>query len=219
MPASLLKRIPLRFNYNNSYYQNAYSAIPKNGYTELFHRLIDSPCINLSLNTEYSPSMIDSYNHIFYSGPIDLFYNYCFGDLSYRTVYWENQLVSGDYQGNSQSNYPSLDQSFTRIIEHKYFTPWLTFDKSIVSKEFSVETTRSLEPFYPKRLEVDISILHKYCALAESDLGVTFMGRLGTYRYLDMWKVTLETLELSDVICRFYLNSEGDLPTFSSSPV
>lgn len=218
LPASLLKRIPLRFNYDNSYYKNSYSAIPRNGYTELFWKLIDSPCINLALNTEYDSSLRESYDHIFYSGPIDLFYNYRFGDLSYRTVYWKNQLVSGDYQGNSQSNYPSLDQDFTRVIEHKYFMPWLSFDKTIVSQEYSIETDRSREPFYPKRLESDMHILSKYSAIAMLDSQITFMGRLGTYRYLDMWKVTLETLELSDTICKYYLQGEGCIPTFSSSP-
>ena len=191
LPASILKRLPVRFNYSDSYFHSTYSAIPVNGYTELFENLLNHKNITLNLGLEYMPSMNHSFSHVFYSGGIDSYFSYKFSPLGYRTVFWENHSTEGDFQGASQVNYPSLTTPFTRIIEHKHFMPWASIPNSLYSFEFSKETTLTDEPYYPKRLDSDLQTLRQYHALAHEEENVTFMGRLGTYRYIDMWKVCL----------------------------
>ncbi|MDA7677006.1 NAD(P)-binding protein [bacterium] len=218
LPASILKRIPVRFNYSDSYYHSSYSAIPVNGYTELFENLLKHKNITLKLGVEYSPSMNNSFTHVFYSGGIDSYFSYKYGPLGYRSVFWEDHITEGDFQGASQINYPTMTLPYTRIIEHKYFMPWTSISKSIYSYEYSKETTLTDEPYYPKRLDSDLLTLRQYHSLAHNEENVTFMGRLGTYRYLDMWKVTLETLELMDLAHLAY-SSGSPFPLFSFDPL
>lgn len=213
LPASILKRIPVRFNYDANYHNAKYTGIPANGYTEIFERLLDHPQIKLELCCEYSHKMSDTYTHTFYSGTIDGYFNYRHGRLGYRTVYWKTKKFSGDFQGCSQMNYPDTSQEYTRIIEHKHFMPWNTYDDTVVSWEYSKETSINDEPYYPKRLPEDISKLVMYQKEAEKNKNVTFMGRLGTYRYLDMWKVIDEALDLARLVNKRVSLGE-QLPTF-----
>lgn len=197
IPATVLKRLPLRFNYNDNYYDKRFQGIPNNGYTEIISKLLDHEKIHLILNQEFTETMNVEYSHIFFSGKIDEFFGYQHGMLGYRTVYWEDEVFRGDFQGNAVINYTDMSVDFTRVIEHRHFYPNLEFTESLISREFSKETLPIDEPFYPKRLSSDLEKLNKYIALAKSLPNIFFIGRLGTYRYLDMDKIIEEALELS----------------------
>ena len=218
LSASILKRLPIRFNYEDNYYHSGYCAMPANGYTELFEKLLDHPSISIELNQGYSHLLSNDYTHTFMTGPIDQFFDYQYGRLGYRTVYWENEQYSGDFQGNAVNNFPQLDQKYTRIIEHKHFAPWQKHEKSFVSIEYSKETGPKDEPYYPKRLQTDMERLRLYVDLALEQENVSFLGRLATYRYLDMWKVTEETLDFADRAINALRNHEM-IPTFSTNPM
>ena len=137
LPASILKRLPVRFNYNDNYYNNIYQGIPVNGYTELVEKLLDSSKINITLNKKfsYSSELLSTYNHIFYTGPIDAFFDYKFGRLGYRTVTFEKHTADGDYQGNAVINYCDETVPYTRVHEHKHFAPWEEHEKTVYFKE------------------------------------------------------------------------------------
>jgi UDP-galactopyranose mutase len=204
LPASIIKRIPIRFSYDDNYYNKKYQAIPRNGYTEIIKNMLDHRNINLSLKTQWKEFMINNYDYIFYSGPIDEFYDYRYGQLGYRTVYWKKKTIIGDYQGSAGINFSDLSVDHTRIYEHKHFTPWKKFKKSIVFKEYSKETSIKDIPFYPKRLTNDNVLFNKYVELSKKEKKIKFIGRLGTYRYLDMEDVIYESL----IISKKFLNKE-----------
>lgn len=197
LPASILKRLPVRFNYNDNYYSNQFQGIPENGYTEIFEKMLDNSRIELKLNTKYDNSFLSmKYDHIFYTGAIDAFFNFKYGPLSYRTVFFEKNITEGDYQGNAVINYTDNTVPYTRIHEHKHFTPWENHDKTIFFKEYSKETEKEDIPYYPKRLKNDMEKLTKYQTEASKLDNITFAGRLATYRYMDMHHVIAESLEL-----------------------
>ncbi len=198
LPASILKRIPVRFNYDDNYHNNIYTGIPTNGYTALMEALINHPNITVTLNKKFTPQIdVSIYDHIFYTGPIDAYFNFAYGRLGYRTVTFETFYADGDYQGVTQMNYCDADVPHTRITEHKHFTYWQKFDKTICYKEFSKETNENDIPYYPKRLQSDKVLLLKYRADAEKLSNVSFLGRLATYRYMDMHNVIGEALDFS----------------------
>jgi UDP-galactopyranose mutase len=197
LPASILKRLPVRFNYNDNYYANPLQGIPKDGYTAIFGKMLEHPQIELRLNTKYNNIFsVEEYDHIFYTGPVDAFFNYKYGRLSYRTVFFEKGYAEGDYQGNAVINYSDESVPYTRVHEHKHFTPWESHEKTIFFKEFSKETEEDDIPFYPKRLPEDLKKLESYEAEVKTLNGFTFLGRLATYRYMDMHHVIGEALEL-----------------------
>jgi len=209
LPASLLKRIPVRFNYDDNYHNNIYTGIPVDGYTALFNKLIDNPKIKIQLNKKFESSMDTSnYNHVFYTGPIDAYFNFRYGKLGYRTVTFEKFTEIGDHQGATQVNYCDEGVPYTRIAEHKHFTPWESFEKTVYFKEYSKETTDEDIPYYPKRLQKDKELLLKYRDDAEQLKAISFLGRLATYRYMDMHHVIGEALDYSaDFINHFQENS------------
>ncbi len=200
LPASILKRLPVRFNYNDNYYNNIYQGIPVDGYTALVEKLLDSEKINVALNKkfQYSDELAKAYDHIFYTGPIDAFYNYKHGKLGYRTVYFEKHIATGDHQGNAVINYCEEKIPFTRVHEHKHFAPWEVHEKTVYFKEFSKETEADDIPYYPKRLEADKQILAAYKAEALQSSGISFLGRLATYRYMDMHHVIGEAINFAE---------------------
>lgn len=202
LPASILKRLPVRFNYDDNYYSSKWQAIPANGYTTIVEKILDHENITVELNTSWSVSDNEPYDSIVYTGPIDRYFGYKHGRLGYRTVYWEKEYGRGDLQGTAVINYPSAKQPFTRIHEHKHFTPWETHDSSIIFTEFSKETTAQDIPYYPKRLPGDLKILARYQTEAANQSKVKFAGRLGTYQYLNMDLVINQALELSDSLCK-----------------
>jgi UDP-galactopyranose mutase len=214
LPASFLKRIPVRFNYDDNYHTNIFTGIPVDGYTAVMEKMIDNPAIQIILNKKFIPGS-DSigFDHVFYTGPIDAFFNYQFGRLGYRTVTFEKSIAVGDFQGSSQINYCEEKIPYTRITEHKHFTPWENHEKTICFTEFSKETGTDDLPYYPKRLAADKELLVQYRMLAEAQNGVTFLGRLATYRYMDMHHVIDEAMGMAK---QFLLNlkEEKKLPVF-----
>jgi UDP-galactopyranose mutase len=198
LPASILKRIPVRFNYDDNYHNNLYTGIPVGGYTALFEKLIDNKNIRVELNKKFNSSPgTNDYDHIFYTGPIDAYFNFKHGRLGYRTVTFEKFTGDGDHQGVTQINYCDEDIPYTRIAEHKHFTPWEEHHKTIYFKEYSKETGADDIPYYPKRLETDKQLLLKYRQEAEQLNKISFLGRLATYRYMDMHNVIGEALNYS----------------------
>ncbi len=198
LPASILKRIPVRFNYDDNYHNNIYTGIPVEGYTAVMEKMIDHPSVKVTLNKKFIPQDdLNSYDHIFYTGPIDAFFNYEYGRLGYRTVTFEKNYAKGDHQGATQVNYCDVNIPYTRITEHKHFTPWETHDKTVFFTEYSKETTPGDTPYYPKRLTADKQLLKQYREAAQQQNKVSFLGRLATYRYMDMHHVIGEALDFA----------------------
>lgn len=198
LPASILKRLPIRYTHNNNYYRSVYQGIPAEGYTKLVERLLSPDNINVSLNVDFKSIDVEGYDHVFVTMPIDEFFDYSFGRLRYRTVEWKKEVFNGDVFGHPGVNYPSLDIDFTRQREHKHYTPWENFDKTVVTTEYSKETQVGDEPYYPLSLEEDKQLFIQYMHKALSLSNYTFLGRLATYRYMDMHQVIEEALDLSD---------------------
>jgi UDP-galactopyranose mutase len=217
LPASLLKRLPVRFNYDDNYHNNIYTGIPAEGYTAIFEKLLDSAKIKVVLNKKFDGSADTSaFDHIFYTGPIDAWFNYKHGRLGYRSLTFEKFTAEGDHQGVTQVNYCDEEVPYTRVAEHKHFTPWEQHDKTVYFKEYSKETVEGDTPYYPKRLEADKELLMKYRQDADSLTHVSFLGRLGTYRYMDMHHVIGEALDFSK---RFIdaINKNEKPPVFPNS--
>lgn len=202
LPASILKRLPVRFNYDDNYYASKFQGIPKNGYTYIVERMLDHPNIELRLNTAFSRDQSDDYSHVFYSGPIDAWFNYSAGRLGYRTLDFDMERHEGDYQGNPVINYGNQEVPYTRISEHKHFAPWEQHDKTLIYKEYSRLCEENDTPYYPIRLVKDKEQLTKYVEMARAEINTTFVGRLGTYRYLDMHITIEEALKVADVFLK-----------------
>ena len=194
LPAAILKRLPVRFNYDDNYYNALYQGIPEEGYTAVIQRILDHPGITVETGVSWHEDMRPEYDHVVYTGPLDAFYHHRHGRVGYRTVYWEKQVHSGDYQGNAVINYTESTPAYTRIHEHKHFAPWESHEKTIVLTEYSKETDSADIPYYPKRLESDLMMLARYRSLAGAEVGISFLGRLATYRYMDMHHVIDEAL-------------------------
>ncbi|HUS02866.1 MAG TPA: UDP-galactopyranose mutase [Chitinophagaceae bacterium] len=217
LPASILKRIPVRFNYDDNYHNNIYTGIPVDGYTALFERLLDNPKIKVELNRKFDPATDTSaYDHVIYTGPVDAWFNFKYGRLGYRTVTFEKFIEKGDHQGVTQINYCDEEVPFTRIAEHKHFTPWEEHEKTVYFKEYSKETAETDIPYYPKRLQADKDLLIKYREEAKDLKGVSFLGRLATYRYMDMHHVIGEALDYSKLFIDAMANKQA-IPVFPNT--
>ncbi|MFN8790499.1 MAG: UDP-galactopyranose mutase [Bdellovibrionales bacterium] len=214
LPASILKRLPVRFNYDDNYYNQKYQGIPENGYTEIVQKILDHPQIRVHLKTRLDPEDVQHFDHVFWCGPLDAFYRFDEGRLQYRTLRFERFEADGDYQGNAVINYCDEGVPFTRISEHKHFAPWEEHAKTVCFREFSELCQPHQTPYYPLRLTHDKTRLERYVERARREKSVTFVGRLGTYRYLDMHVVIGEALDLAK-ICR----SQDEWPAFSQSPL
>jgi UDP-galactopyranose mutase len=186
LPASILKRLPVRFNYDDNYYAARFQGIPIEGYTRMIENILSHPRITVECGQPYEDGMRAGFDHLFYTGSLDRYFKSVSGRLGYRTVTFEKFETDGDYQGNAVINYPGMDVPYTRIHEHKHFAPWETHDRTLFFREFSKETTECDIPYYPKRLEEDLQKLLQYRKLAQKEDGVSFLGRLGTYRYMNM---------------------------------
>lgn len=189
LPASIISRLPFRLNYDDSYFFHSHQAIPRDGYTAMVAGILDHPAITLHLGqrAEAMPQT-GAYDHVVYSGKLDRYYKDLFGPLGYRTLDFERIDHDGDYQGIAVMNYCDPDVPFTRITEHKHFAPWegRSAGKSVAFREYSRESGPTDIPYYPLRLAADQDRLRRYVDHARQDSGVTFVGRLGTYSYLDM---------------------------------
>ena len=202
LPASIARRLPFRLNYNDNYYNKKYQGLPIEGYTPLFEKIFAASNINLSLNVSFEKTMEKDYDLILYSGTIDQFFDFEFGQLSYRTVYWEKHTCVGYFQGNAVINYTTEDKPYTRINEPIYFEPWkeqLPKGQSIYFKEYSKKTGTSDTPYYPIRRKEDLLQLSLYQKRLSSKEFSKFIfhGRLGMYKYLDMDMTIDESAALS----------------------
>lgn len=216
LPASVFGRLPIRFNYNDNYYNSKYQAIPKYGYSSIIEAILTHPKISLSLGRSFRAEdragVLDNYDYVFYTGPLDSFFGYSLGRLGYRSLDFERvHSEYDDYQGNAVINYPDLSVPWTRIHEHKHFAPWEKTSGTVVYREYSKETRDGDEPFYPKRLSSDKALLDGYKGLAMElsnsktfRAGFGFLGRLGTYRYLDMAPTIEEALKFADQFSTSY---------------
>ena len=199
LPASILKRLPVRFNYDDNYFAHKYQGMPKDGYTDIVSSMLNHPNITVKLSTFFSKDMIDEYEHVFYSGPIDAFFDYELGRLGYRTLDFVMEKADGDFQGCAVMNYGDESVPYTRISEHKHFTPWEKHEQTLYFKEYSRLCTQNDIPYYPIRQTQEQEMLKQYVSKANNETKVTFVGRLGTYRYLDMDVTIKEALEVADL--------------------
>jgi UDP-galactopyranose mutase len=199
LPASILKRLPVRFNYDDNYFFHAHQGMPKDGYTPIVANILDHPGITVHLSTPFDPTTSrGEYDHVIWSGPLDAWFGYRDGRLGYRTLDFERFTEEGDVQGTSVMNYGDEAVPFTRITEHKYFAPWESHDHTVCFREFSRSAEPDDIPYYPVRMTEDQELLERYLAKAKAEVGVSFVGRLGTYRYLDMDVTIGEALKAAD---------------------
>ncbi len=217
LPAAILKRLPVRFNYDDNYFFHRFQGMPRDGYTAMIEGILDHPNIVVELDTPYDPAMADAADHVFWSGALDGYFDYRLGRLGYRTLDFEQFRFDGDYQGCAVMNYGDRDVPFTRITEHKHFSPWESHHGSVCYREYSRQAGPQDIPYYPIRLVEEKSLLTQYVAMAEAAPKVTFVGRLGTYRYLDMDVTIREALETTGL---FLSAARGGpaMPVFVHSP-
>jgi UDP-galactopyranose mutase len=216
LPSSILQRLPVRFNYDDNYYQQRYQGIPVGGYTTLVETLLDHPAIEVHVNRKLHPSDRNQFDHLFWSGPLDAYFEHELGRLQYRSLVFERFDALGDYQGNPVLNYCEESVPWTRISEHKHFAPWETHETTVCFREYSKLAADGDIPYYPLRLQNDKSMLHRYIQSAEKTRGVSFIGRLGTYRYLDMHVVIGESLDLAKTCVSTPMR---EWPKFSGKPL
>jgi len=196
LPAFIIRRLPVRYTYDNNYFNAKYQGIPRQGYTALVENLLQG--IEVRLNTDYLQDK-DRWNSqaakVVYTGPIDAYFDCCYGPLQYRSVRFDTQVLDcPDFQGNAVINYTDLETPWTRIIEHKHFLPG-NQKKTVVSREYSTEWHPGMEPYYPVNDDQNTALYQRYQQLADSQDKVCFGGRLGQYRYFDMDQVVAKALE------------------------
>lgn len=202
LPAFIIRRLPVRFTFDNNYFNDRYQGIPIGGYTKLVEKLLDGVEVKLETdyfdNKEYFDSIADK---IIYTGEIDRYFDYCFGYLEYRTVSFETELLENipNYQGNAVVNYTDADTPYTRIIEHKHFEFGNQPD-TVISKEYSEEWKPGDEPYYPVNDERNSALYARYKALADAQEKVIFGGRLAEYKYYDMHQVIENALNLAKTL-------------------
>ena len=196
LPSFIIKRLPVRFTYDNNYFNDKYQGIPEGGYTQIIEKMLDG--IEVKLNYDYFEHKEELENiaeKIIFTGPIDQYYNYCFGELQYRSVRFETEILEMEnYQGNAVVNYTEYEIPYTRIIEHKHFE-FGTQPKTVISREYSDTWDKNKEPYYPINNNRNNELYGKYKELAKNDSKVIFGGRLGQYKYYDMHKVIEEALK------------------------
>ncbi len=203
LPAFIIKRLPVRFVYDNNYFNHPHQGIPQAGYTAMVEKMLEG--IEVRLNTNFLESR-EEYSgmakSILYTGPIDEYFDYCHGALEYRSLRFETEILPvGNYQGVAGMNFTDRDTPYTRIVEYKHFkfgkgNP----DKTVITKEYSATWQQGDEPYYPINDEKNNALYQQYKEKAEKEENVIFAGRLGQYRYFDMDKVVNSILELTDSI-------------------
>ena len=198
LPAAILKRLPLRFTYDDNYFNHRFQGIPTQGYTHIVAQLLEHDRITLHLDTA-AESVAAPADHTFYTGPIDRYFGYRLGRLAYRTLRFEEIRSKTDILGTAVMNFCDAEVPWTRIAEHKYFAPWSldTCKGSIAFREYSSAAGPDDIPYYPLRLVDDKALLARYADAARKETSTTFLGRLGTYRYLDMDVTIREALDVA----------------------
>jgi UDP-galactopyranose mutase len=204
LPPDIIARLPVRYTYNNRYFSDTYEGLPVQGYTAWLEKMADHPNIEVQLSTEFADVRSDMLGHvpIVYTGPVDQYFDYAAGELSWRTLDFELEVMPiGDFQGTSVMNYADEDIPYTRIHEFRHFHPereWYPSDKTVIMREYSRFAKAGDEPYYPINTAEDRERLLKYRELAKQEPGVLFGGRLGTYKYLDMHMAIGAALSMVD---------------------
>ena len=208
LPASIISRLPVRYNYDSRYFNDKYEGLPVDGYTAWMERMVASDLIDVYLDTDFfdpenplNKAAVVGKVPVVYTGPVDRYFYYSAGDLSWRTVDFEKEVVdTGDYQGCSVMNYGDIDVPFTRIIEFRHFHPERDYqdEKTVIFREFSRFADHGDEPYYPVNTAQDRERLEQYRELMKNEDRVFFGGRLGTYKYLDMHMAIASALTMLD---------------------
>ena len=195
LPAFIIKRLPVRFTFDNNYFNDRYQGIPIGGYTKIIEKMLEGSDVKVNYDYyEHKEELKDIAEKIIYTGPIDKYFDYCYGPLEYRSVRFETEVLDIDnYQGNAVVNYTSKEQPYTRIIEHKHFE-FGKQEKTIISKEYSSTWKPGDEPYYPVNNAKNNELFERYNQLATKEEKVIFGGRLGQYKYYDMHVVIKEAL-------------------------
>ena len=206
LPAEIIKRLPVRFIYDNNYFNDKYQGIPIGGYTKIIEKMLENVEVKLGIDYLSDKKNFNSYaDKIIYSGTIDSYFEYCFGELEYRSLRFETETIpEQNYQGNAVVNYTDASTPYTRIIEHKHFEPenemGLNSDKTIITKEYPADWKIGEEPYYPLNNDKNSRLYAKYKILAQNEPNVVFGGRLGMYKYFDMDDTIAEALRLSETL-------------------
>ena len=206
LPSSIIKRLPVRFVYDNNYFNDKYQGIPVGGYTQIIEKMLAGS--DVMLNTDFLKDrerLSAIAKTVVYTGMIDEYFDYCFGELEYRSLKFESELLHVDnYQGNAVVNYTEYSVPYTRIIEHKHFEfctqNGVAKDKTIITREYPCIWKRGDEPYYPINDDRNLELYKKYQALAEKQENVIFGGRLGMYKYFDMDDTIEAALKLSQEV-------------------
>lgn len=208
LPSFIIKRLPVRFVFDNNYFNDPYQGIPKGGYTQIVEKLLEG--IPVKLGTDYetfcqrstdggfiSMDGEDTFEKVLYTGMIDQFYEYCYGELAYRSLRFETEYLEDEdnYQGNAVVNYTEREVPYTRIIEHKHFE-FGTQKGTVITREYPKEWSRGDEPYYPVNDQHNSELYEKYAQRAAQEKNVLFGGRLGQYKYYDMDKVVRAALAM-----------------------
>lgn len=196
LPAFIIKRLPVRFTYDNNYFNDKYQGIPIGGYTAMVEKMLEG--VEVRLNTDFfanKDEYLKDFNKIVFTGMIDEYYDYCFGELEYRSLRFETEVLDEDnYQGNAVVNYTEYEVPYTRIIEHKHFE-YGTQSKTVITREYPATWKHGDEPYYPMNDDKNNALYAKYKELADKENKVIFGGRLGMYKYFDMHNVVAEALK------------------------
>ena len=188
LPSFIIKRLPVRFTYDNNYFNDDYQGIPVEGYTKMIERMLDG--VEVKLEEDFlknREAFMEQADKIVYTGMIDEYYNYCYGELEYRSLNFETEVLEGveNYQGNAVVNYTEYEVPYTRIIEHKHFT-YGTQPDTVITREYPKTWSKGDAPYYPMNDEKNLNLYEKYTELAAKEGNVIFGGRLGMYKYYDM---------------------------------
>lgn len=204
LPAFIIRRIPVRFTFDNNYFNARFQGIPAGGYTRMVERMLEG--IEVQLNCDYLENRAEleqTAKKIIYTGPLDAYFRYALGPLEYRSVRFETEVLDKpNFQGNAVVNYTDAETPWTRIIEHKWFEPETAGDrdKTVISREFSWEWKPGEEPFYPVNDEKNAALYSRYAEMAKKEQKVFMGGRLGSYRYYDMDQVVEAALDAAEAL-------------------
>ena len=199
LPSFIIKRLPVRFTFDNNYFNARYQGIPVGGYTRMVEKMLDGVEVRLNVDYLQHKAELDALaDRVVYTGSVDAYFDDCYGPLSYRSVRFETEVLdTPNFQGNAVVNYTDRETPFTRIIEHKFFE-FGTQPKTVISREYSAEWRPGMEPYYPVNDEKNSALYEQYKALADREQKTVFGGRLGEYRYYDMDAVLLSALQLAE---------------------
>ncbi|NLK76345.1 MAG: UDP-galactopyranose mutase [Clostridiales bacterium] len=187
LPAFIIKRLPVRFTYDNNYFNDNYQGIPIGGYTKMVEKMLEGTEVQLEEDfLQNKDKYLEMADKIVYTGMIDEYFDYCYGELEYRSLRFETEVLEEEnHQGNAVVNYTEYEVPYTRIIEHKHFE-YGTQPKTVITREYPKTWKKGDEPYYPMNDEKNIALYEKYSALAKKEGNVIFGGRLGQYKYYDM---------------------------------